>query len=327
MNVIWKAVQSWLKDVVDGWDQFWFTAIDPATLASIRFFTGLLLLYTHLIWSLDLSAFFGSQGWISGDLLQHTWESQGGANHYFWSHFLSIHSTSLLWMAHGFAILVFLMLALGAFSRTSAVLAFLLTVSYMHRAAGALFGLDQINVMLTMYLVIGPCGARFSVDAWWRKRQRQGKATVHKMRDSVSANIAIRLIQIHMCIIYFFAGARKMLGGSWWDGSAMWLSIANYEYQTIDLTPLATWPMLLAFLTHITVLFELFYCVLIWNRLTRPVILLTAVLMHLGIATCLGMATFGLAMLIGNLAFIPPSLLLALRLRPQPTALPQSRGR
>ena len=75
----------------------------------------------------------------------------------------------------------------------------------------------------------------------------------------------------------------------------MWLSIANYEYQTIDLTPLATWPMLLAFLTHITVLFELFYCALIWNRLTRPVILLTAVLMHLGIATCLGMATFGLA--------------------------------
>lgn len=135
MNAIWKAVQSWLKDVVDGWDQFWFTAIDPATLASIRFFTGLLLLYTHLIWSLDLSAFFGSQGWISGDLLQQTWESQGGANHYFWSHFLSIHSTSLLWVAHGFAILVFLMLALGAFSRTSAVLAFLLTVSYMHRAA------------------------------------------------------------------------------------------------------------------------------------------------------------------------------------------------
>ena len=116
-----------------------------------------------------------------------------------------------------------------------------------------------------------------------------------------------------------------MLGGSWWDGSAMWLSIANYEYQTIDLTPLATWPMLLAFLTHITVLFELFYCALIWNRLTRPVILLTAVLMHLGIATCLGMATFGLAMLIGNLAFIPPSILLALRLRHQPAALPQSR--
>lgn len=118
-----------------------------------------------------------------------------------------------------------------------------------------------------------------------------------------------------------------MLGGSWWDGSAMWLSIANYEYQTIDLTWMANWPLLLAFLTHVTVLFELFYCVLIWNRLTRPVVLLTAVLMHLGIATCLGMATFGLAMLIGNLAFISPSFFLAVRSFPQQNTLQQNRGR
>ena len=327
MNALRKATHQWLQDILNAWDQFWFTAVDPATLASIRFLTGLMLLYTHLVWSIDLSAFFGSQGWISGDILQQTWELQGGADHYFWSHFLAIRSTSLLWIVHVMALIVFLMLTLGIFSRTSSVFAFLLTVSYMHRAAGALFGLDQINVMLTLYLMVGPCGARFSVDAWLRKRRRQIGSSEDKILASVSANIAVRLIQIHMCVIYFFAGARKMLGGSWWDGSAMWLSIANYEYQTIDLTWMANWPLLLAFLTHVTVLFELFYCVLIWNRLTRPVVLLTAVLMHLGIATCLGMATFGLAMLIGNLAFISPSFFLAVRSFPQQNTLQQNRGR
>ena len=326
MNTIQKAIYGWMKDAVNTWDHFWFTAIDPATLATIRFFTGLMLLYTHLVWSLDLSSFFGPQGWITGDVLQQTWELQGGENHYFWSHFLAIDSVSFLWIAHGFALLIFLMLTLGVFSRTSAIFAFLLTVSYMHRAAGALFGLDQINVMLTMYLVIGPCGDRFSVDAWWRERRQRNEPMGSKRRDFVSANIAIRLIQIHMCVIYFFAGARKLLGGSWWDGSAMWLSIANYEYQTVDLTWLADWPVLLAFLTHVIVLFELFYCVLIWNRLTRPVVLLTAVLMHLGIATCLGMATFGLAMLIGNIAFIAPNLLLALCPQKSAGRLQPSRG-
>ena len=106
----------------------------------------------------------------------------------------------------------------------------------------------------------------------------------------------------------------------------MWLSIANYEYQSVDLTWLADWPLLLAFLTHLTVLFELFYCALVWNRLTRPVVLLAAVAMHLGIATCLGMATFGMAMLIGNLAFIPPALILALQSRSSQNKPAVSRG-
>ena len=271
-----------------------------------------MLLYTHMVWSFDLSSFFGPQGWIPADLLQRTWESQGGIDHYFWSHFVAFESLSLLWLAHCVALLVFLLLTIGLFSRVAALLAFLFTVSYMHRATGALFGLDQINVMLTLYLVIGPCGARFSVDAWRRTSRATQDPADEKSLESISANIAIRLIQIHMCVIYFFAGARKLLGASWWDGSAMWLSIANSEYQTVDLTWMAGLPMLLAMLTHIIVLFELSYCVLIWNRLTRPIVLLTAVLMHLGIATCLGMATFGLAMLIGNLAFIAPHFILAI---------------
>ena len=60
-------------------------------------------------------------------------------------------------------------------------------------------------------------------------------------------------------------------------------------------------------LAHTTVFFELFYAFLIWPRFTRPWMLATAVGMHLFIASCLGMITFGLAMLIGNLAFIKPA--------------------
>ena len=311
MNRVGKAVYWWFDELSAAWNRFWFTAIDPATLSIIRIFTGLLLFYTHLIWSQDLTAFFGPEGWMPAELIAQTWETQGGGEHYFWSHLIHVQSPVVLWGLHLVALLIFFMLTAGLFSRCTAVLAFLLTVSYMHRAAGALFGLDQINVMLTMYLIIGPCGARFSLDAW--RKNRGGEKATAIPTFSVAANVAIRLIQIHMCIIYFFAGARKMLGASWWEGSAMWLSIANYEYQSIDLTWLADWPLLLAFLTHLTVLFELFYCALIWNRLTRPLVLLAAVVMHLGIATCLGMATFGLAMLIGNLAFIPPAFILAMR--------------
>ncbi len=92
----------------------------------------------------------------------------------------------------------------------------------------------------------------------------------------------------------------------------MWLSVANLEYQTLDLTWLADWPLLAAFLTHLTVWFEISYFALIWPRRTRPIYLALAVWMHLGIAFCMGMITFGLAMLIGNLAFVTPRVVRAI---------------
>ena len=309
MSVLWQAVRGWQEEILETWNRFWFTPTDPATLSLIRIFTGLMLFYTHLVWSFDLEAFLGQGGWISTDLLRQMWHEQqlAGERVYFWSHLLWIRSTVLLWILHIASLIVLLMLTLGLFSRVTAVLAFLITVSYMHRAAGALFGLDQINVMLAMYLMIGPCGARYSIDRW-RSRRKEGTGN-GAIQASISGNVAIRLIQIHMCVIYFYAGTRKLLGSSWWDGSAMWFSAANYEYQSIDVTWLADWPMVIAALTHLTILFEIFYCVLIWNRLTRPLVLLLAVALHLGIVICLGMATFGLVMLIGNLAFVSPRLI------------------
>ncbi|MDH3716828.1 MAG: HTTM domain-containing protein [Planctomycetota bacterium] len=313
MSVLVRATADWLRTLVAAWNNFWFTPSDPATLSLIRILAGLMLLYTHLVWSLGLDAFFGSDAWISSDQVWTMWRQQvedTGQRVYFWSFFLWAESREALWALHIAALVVFALLTLGLFSRVVAVLAYLATLCYVHRAPSSLFGLDQINVMLALYLMLGPCGARYSLDALWHRRRR-GERTV-EVPSSVSANLAIRLIQIHMCVIYFFAGARKLTGASWWDGSAMWLSVANLEYQTLDLTWLAHWPLLTAFLTHLTVWFEISYFALIWPRMTRPVYLALAVLMHLGIAFCMGMITFGLVMLIGNVAFVTPPIVRAI---------------
>ena len=92
----------------------------------------------------------------------------------------------------------------------------------------------------------------------------------------------------------------------------MWMALGNLEYQSLDMTWMAGWPLLINALTHITVFWEIFYSALIWPRLTRPVMLLLAIPLHMGIAICLGMLTFGLIMLVGNMAFIPPELIRAL---------------
>ena len=86
------------------------------------------------------------------------------------------------------------------------------------------------------------------------------------------------------------------------------MAVSNLEYQSLDLTWLAHYPMLTAFLSHITLLWEAYYCFLVWPRVTRPVVLLMAVCVHTGIALALGMATFGLVMLIANMAFVSPQI-------------------
>jgi hypothetical protein len=43
---------------------------------------------------------------------------------------------------------------------------------------------------------------------------------------------------------------------------------------------------------------------LVWPRLTRPWILVIAFFVHAGIALFMGMITFGLMMLVANLAFV-----------------------
>jgi hypothetical protein len=157
--------------------------------------------------------------------------------------------------------------------------------------------------MLAIYLAIAPCGDVYSLDRFLAERKAGQPLPVP---PSIAGNLAIRLIQVHRCVIYLFGGISKMRGDMWWDGRAVWFAIANYEYQSLDVTWLVHAPWLIALLSHITVFWETFYCVLIWPRATRPIWLALAVAVHGGIALFLGMITFGVAMIIANLAFIPP---------------------
>ncbi len=300
-----NAVRDWGAEVLAGWNRFWFQAADPATLGLIRILAGAMLFYTHLVWSLDLTAFIGPNSWLPASSVQLL---QQGT--YSWSYLWWIEdSPALLWTAHIAALVVFAMLTVGLFTRVASVLALVAALAYVQRLTGALFGLDQVNVMLALYLAIGPSGDAFSLDRWLRRRRVGHPLPV---RHSWSANLSIRLIQIHMCVIYLFAGMAKLTGAAWWDGTALWMAFGNMEYQSMDMTWLVEYPLLINVMTHVTVAWELSYCALVWPRLTRPIIILLAVPLHMGIAVCLGMVTFGLAMLIGNLAFVSPALVRAI---------------
>jgi hypothetical protein len=324
-----KIVSAYLAELyrssLGGWNRFWFTPSDPATLGIIRILAGAMLLYTHLVWTIDLEAFFGGDApWIDAATINElvfrgtAWTDAPQGQNFAWSIFWIADSTVALWTIHIGTLICFTMLTLGLFTRWVATLGFLLAVSYTNRAYGALFGLDQINVLLAFSLMIGPSGAAYSLDRWLARRRGQ---KIPHVDYHTGATVAVRLIQLHMCVIYFFAGIAKLQGPAWWSGEALWGAFANLEYQSLDMTGLAAYPVLIALLSHVSVAWELSYPFLIWPRLTRPIVVTLAVPMHLGIAFCMGMITFGLVMLIGNLAFVAPWLVRSVVERRDPRAI------
>jgi hypothetical protein len=306
MRQLKGAISGYFRDLAQTvstrWERFWFTPADPTLLAVIRIATGLMLFYTHAVWGLALDDFFGEMPWLNAELVRALQAPQ--YTYSFWW----LVPPQAIWYVYAATMLVFACFAIGFCTRVTSVLALIAAISYVNRVPNALFGLDQINILLTLYLAIGSqaCGALLSVDRWLACRKNDG--VMPSPEPSVAANIGQRLIQVHMAVIYLFAGLSKLQGPSWWNGEAMWKAFANLEYQSMDMTWTAWQPWLVNVLTHLTILWEVSYCVLIWNRLARPPMLLAAIATHIGIGACLGMWTFGLIMLVGNAAFLPNDL-------------------
>lgn len=316
-----QLIQNYFRDLVRttaaNWDRFWFTPTDPATVGLLRILAGGMILYTHAVWSLSLTAFFGPRAWLNRDVVR--FMQRDG---YQWSYLWLCESPAVLWAVHGLALLVCVLFMLGLWTRVTSVLTCLITLSYAHRVPEAMYGLDQINGFLSLYLAVAYTGIALGQDAYsldrWLTARRQSRS-LFPASPSITANIATRLIQVHMCVLYLFAGLSKLQGEAWWDGTALWGAVANLEYQSLDMLWLAHHPWLVNFMTHVTVAWEVTYIALIWGRLTRPIVLALAVPVHLGICCFLGMMTFGSVMLIANLAFVSPALVRAILDRNQTT--------
>lgn len=285
-----------VKTLRDGWNQFWFTPRSAYWLGVLRMAAGVILLYTHLVWSLDLIGFLGPESRLAP-----AFASEMNPTPWHWTHFDWIQDPTALWAIHIVALIVMLCFTIGLAMPWTGWAAAFFAISYAHRATGALFGLDQMNVALVTYLTLGRAGRHWSVDRWLALRKSDQPPVLHY---DVWTNIATRLIQLQLCIIYWFAGTGKLQGVSWWNGEAMWGAFASYQYQSIDMTWLHQYPVILAALTHVTIIWEVGYVFLVWPRWSRPLVIAAALMVHAGIGMMLGMMTFGYVMMVANLAFV-----------------------
>ncbi len=297
--------QGWFAAWGEAWDRFWFTPADPLPLAIVRIIAGTLLAWSCAVWLMDVDAFFGPHGWLrDGDVERmndQPWQ---------WSWFFALSSPTAVRALVLVTLVAAACLALGLATPVAAWVALVGFLAAVNRTPLTVFGFDDALGMLLIPLAIGPAGAVLSLD------RRLGIATSGD-GPSVSANIALRLLQVHLCVVYFFSGIAKLFGASWWEGTALWGAAANSRYRTLDITWLARHPLLVNLLTLGTVFWEVSYPALVWPRLTRRLAIAMGIFVHLGIGAAMGMGEFGLAMIAANLAFVPATTWRSLLLRLQ----------
>jgi hypothetical protein len=254
----------------------------------------------------------------------------------FFSPFYHLATPGQMYFVHGLAILVALLFTLGVGTRVTSVLAWVMALGYMHRTPASMFGQDTMLAILLLYLMIGPAGAALSVDRLitrWRLR-RQG-LLVDEPPASVGANLSIRLLQVHFCIIYLASGASKLQGPAWWNGTAIWQTLTNYEFAPAQFE---AFTQFLRLTTHNRWVWELFHFggsvftltlelglpFLIWSPRWRWLFICGSVCMHTGIALSMGLVAFSLLMIVMVFAFLPPATLK--RLLARITRLAERRG-
>jgi hypothetical protein len=333
----------------DGWDRFWFTPVDPTTICAIRVCTGLVLLYIHLTCLSVMPDFLGPDAWFDQkavtqlkgladseyekalegirqvpDLVQkkrmlseaevirsaQTWWSQ--------SVWMYVKDPTGLWFTYGLFLVAIFCFTFGLFTRTANVIVWIGHLSYVERGYTIWFGMDAILAMLLLYMLIAPTGATLSLDRL-RSRYRAARQALGGRGDphppapppSWLANVSVRMIQIHMCIVYLCAGFAKLQGATWWSGNAGWMTMSLYEFQLFDTTwlfllPDPMWQFISNFSVLFTIAFEVGFIFLIWNRTLRPLILFAAFMLHVGIGFFMGLGGFGAIMLTGCLAFVSP---------------------
>jgi hypothetical protein len=114
------------------------------------------------------------------------------------------------------------------------------------------------------------------------------------------------MLQLHVCLIYFFGGMMKSLGAEWWNGNSIWRALTSPPYNIVSPQVLIAWKYLLPLLGISVCLLETGYPVFIWLKRTRLFWLSAICGMHLAIGCTMGLYLFSAVMITLNLAAFGP---------------------
>ena len=189
------------------------------------------------------------------------------------------------------------LLLIGLFSREAAIAALFFHLCAVKSSSGLTYGVDNFTSIGLFYLMIAPLPDRWAADRWLRSVP--GK---HGQWQGFSR----RILQLHLCLIYFFSGITKCVGAGWWDGTSIWFALIRPPFNLLSPETLIAWKSLFPVLSISVCLLETGYPLFIWLPKTRAFWFLAVIAMHLAIGLAMGLYLFAFVMITLNLAAFGP---------------------
>src|SRR5437868_15082021 len=116
-------------------------------------------------------------------------------------------------------------LLLGVFCRPAAIIAWFLHLCAAESGGLLAYGADNFMTMALFYLMLSPLPDRYSVDSRLIKT---------KLKNPRLLGFWRRVLQVHMCFVYFIGGLAKCLVNGWWNGSNLWRSLIRPPFNLVS---------------------------------------------------------------------------------------------
>ncbi len=188
-------------------------------------------------------------------------------------------------------------LLVGFCCRPAAIIAWFFHLCAVKSEQFLSYGMDNFTTIGLFYLMLSPLPDRLSLDAHIRS---------WLPRDAHFLGFFRRVLQVHVCIIYFFGGITKCMGAEWWNGNSIWWALTSPPYNVVSPEVLVMWKHFLPLIGISICLIETGYPFFVWLKQTRLVWFLCVCGMHVAIGCTMGLYLFSLIMIILNLAAFGP---------------------
>ena len=303
LETIARLIQGALAALVRAWSWLWFQSMTTMPLEIVRIGLGAALLVHYGMAIPYLIEFWSDAGFMP--------LSVALAEKVPWTFSLFFYFSEPWQLIAFHALFLFCCTAFMVGWRTAWVKWIVLIgkISYDGRNPQLAYGADMVLCSLLVIMCFAPVGRAMSLDRVRavRAAKRQDLAATLPPYESPWAGAGIRLMQIQMAIIFFYTGVSKIKWEEWRDGDAIWLVfITNDYYSSFVLDVFAHHYWISNVATYATILVELAYPFLIWQRVTRPYLLSAAIALHVLIAAFLALIHFAFVMIMGHLSFLRP---------------------
>jgi predicted DCC family thiol-disulfide oxidoreductase YuxK len=299
-----RLIRARLAALDEVWSQIWFQDTPTTPLEVARIGIGAALLFHYAMATPYLFDFWGDAGLMPRSIILKELPDP-------WTQSLLFYFTApWQWMAFHILFLI----CCAAFMvgwRTSWVKWIVLIgqISYDRRNPSLTYGVDWILASVLFILCLAPIGRAMSLDRVRavRAAKRGNLGAVLPLYSSPWVGACTRLIQIQMAVLFFYSAVTKLARVEWIGGSALWTVFTLDEhYSSVILSVLASQYWLVDAGTYATILIELAFPFLIWQRATRPYLLADALVLHAMFAVLMGLYYFSFVMMMGHMSFVRP---------------------